>query len=447
MQNKSPRFEALGLLHLVLNEGKYSNKLIQSTIDQSQMPELDKRFIRSLVYGVIEHAMTLDYWVSKLSTTKLNKIEPKTLMILKMALYQIAYMDRVPNSAAVDEAVKMTKKVNFKSSGFVNGVLRSFIRLEGRWPYPDPEKSLAEYLSVYYSHPLWLVKRWLGEFGVEKTKALLSADNAVPRVSIRVNTLKIERDDLVERLREEGVLTQKHDLIPDALLVDEIGQTPLHRLDAFEKGLFFLQDLSAMLVGHVANPLEGEHILDMCSAPGGKTSHLAQLMNDKGSIVARDVSEYKIGLVRENLERLGIQSVTLEVKDALIFNENEIQKYDKIILDAPCSGLGIIRRKPEIRYNRTEQDLTALSEIQKNMLSTAAKYLKVGGSLIYSTCTIEAVENEKVIEWFLETHPDFELAKLPKSLMGLSEDEVSLKLYQSLESYDGFYIVKLNHLK
>lgn len=447
MQIKSARQEALMLLNQVLNEGKYSNKLIQSGIDQSNMPELDKRFIRNLVYGVIEHSLTLDYWLSQLSSVKISKIEKKTLIVLKMALYQIAYMDKVPNSAAVDEAVKMTKKINFKSSGFVNGILRSFLRLDGQWPYPDPNKDTTKYLSIQYSHPEWLVDRWLKSFGREHTESLLAADNEVPKISIRVNTLKTTIDALEAELKINGFETIRHEIISNALIIEKMGDMPLHRLEAFEKGLFFVQDLAAMLVGHVAAPMPGQLILDLCAAPGGKTTHLAELMGDEGSIVARDVSEFKVNLIRENVERLGLKSVSLEVKDALIFNENDLQKYDKIILDAPCSGLGIIRRKPEIRYNRTAADLAALTQIQKEMLTVASKYLKPGGELIYSTCTIEACENEEVIEWFLKSNPEFSTAELPKELKGLSEDGKSLKLYQSVLGYDGFYIVKLNHSK
>lgn len=447
MQIKSARLEALQLLHQVLNEGKYSNKLIQAGIDQSTMSELDKRFIRNLVYGVIEHSLTLEYWLAQLSTVKINKIEKKTLIILKMALYQIAYMDKVPNSAAVDEAVKMTKKINFKSSGFVNGILRSFLRLEGKWPTPDPKKDFPKYLSIQYSHPEWLVNRWLKTFGNEQTEALLAADNEVPKISIRVNTLKTDLTTLESQLKASGFETHRHEIMPDALIIEQMGNTPLHRLEAFEKGLFFVQDLAAMLVGHVTEPKPGDVILDLCAAPGGKTTHLAQLMNDQGVVVARDVSEFKVNLVRENVERLGIKCVHLEVKDALIFNENEIEKYDKIILDAPCSGLGIIRRKPEIRYNRTADDIEALSRIQKEMITVASKYLKKGGELIYSTCTIEPCENEEVVEWFLSNNPNFTMAELPQNLQKLSEDGKSLKLYQSVLGYDGFYIVKLNHSK
>lgn len=443
----NPRQVACDLLHQVMNEGGFSNKLIQTKVDQSPMSDLDKRFVRNLVYGIIEKSMTLDYWIEQLSSVRLKKIEPKTLIILKMALYQIAFMEKVPESAAVNEAVKLTKKANFKSTGFVNGILRSFLRLEGKWPYPDEAKDPVRFLSVSYSHPIWLVERWIALYGKEAAEKLMAADNEVPIISLRCNTLKTTRDELIKSLEDADYTAIGHGLIPDAVLLHKMGVTPLHQLDAFEKGHFFVQDLSAMLVGHVVGPLKGELILDMCAAPGGKSTHLAQLMEDQGEILARDVNLFKTKQVDENLQRMGISCVTTEVGDALIFNENDIEKYDKLILDAPCSGLGIIRRKPEIRYNRVLSDLHQLSEIQKKMLENAAKYVKSGGSLIYSTCTIDPIENDEVLGWFLETHPDYYLADLPESLRSLSEDGKVLKMYQSIEGFDGFYIAKLIHNK
>ncbi len=445
--NTNPRQVACDLLHQVMNEGGFSNKLIQTKVDQSQMSDLDKRFVRSLVYGIIEKSMTLDFWIEQLSSVKLKKIESKTLIILKMALYQIAFMEKIPESAAVNEAVKLTKKANFRSTGFVNGILRSFLRLEGKWPYPDEKKDPVRFLSVSYSHPIWLVERWITLYGKEAAENLMAADNEVPLISLRCNTLRTTIDELVEALTEAGYTAKKHEVISDAVLLHKMGTTPIHLLEAFEKGHFFVQDLSAMLVGHVAAPSKGDIILDMCAAPGGKSTHLAQLMEDQGEIIARDVNLFKTKQVEENLQRLGISCITTEVADALIFNENDIEKYDKIILDAPCSGLGIIRRKPEIRYNRVLSDIYQLSEIQKNMLEHASKYVKPGGSLIYSTCTIDPIENDEILGWFLETHPSYYLAELPESLKALSQDGKVLKMYQSIDGFDGFYIAKLIYNK
>lgn len=447
MQSINPRQMACDILYQVIHEGKFSNKLIQTAIDQGAMSEVDKRFARTLIYGVLEKSMALDWWLEQLSSVKIKKIEPKTRIILKMAMYQIAFLERIPNSAAVDEAVKLTKRINFKSAGFVNAVLRSFIRLEGQWPYPDRQKDATRYLSVYYSHPLWLVERWTQLFGQAEAEKLLAADNEIPQISIRCNTLKTTTQALAASLAAEGYRAEPHELIKEALVLTQMGEKPLHLLKAFQEGHFFVQDLSAMLVGLVADPKPGDVILDMCAAPGGKTTHLAQLMGNEGRIVSRDVNQFKTKQIDENIQRMGMSCVTLEVADGLIFNEADVEKYDKIILDAPCSGLGIIRRKPEIRYNRSLEDLDALAAIQKKMLELAAKYVKPQGELIYSTCTIDPKENDEVLAWFLENHPEFQLKKLPDTLKHLSSDGEKLKLYQSADGFDGFYIVKLYHSK
>ncbi len=445
MQKMNPRHLACEILYQVIHQGGFSNKLMQTLVDQSTMSDVDKRFVRTLVYGVLEKSMTLDWWLEQLSSVKVKRIEPKTQLLIKLGMYQIAFLEKVPNSAAVDESVKITKKINFRSAGFVNGILRSFIRLEGQWPYPDAKKDKQLYLSVYYSHPMWLVSHWLGLYGEEQTLALLKADNQVPKISLRCNVLKTDVDALAAAFEADGYKLSRHALLPEALVIETFGQTSINQLEVFKQGHFFVQDLSAMLVGRVTEPKQGDLILDLCAAPGGKTTHLAELMGNQGQIISRDVTPFKTKQIGENLERMGITCVTLEVADALIFNTSDVEKYDKIILDAPCSGLGIIRRKPEIRYNRSFEDITVLAQIQKDMLSLAAKYVKKGGELIYSTCTIDPLENDQVIDWFLENHPEYTVAEVPETLKSLAGDSNRIKLYQSVEGFDGFYIVKLYH--
>jgi 16S rRNA (cytosine967-C5)-methyltransferase len=447
MQTKDARQTASELLYQVIYEGQFSNKLIQTAVDQSNMSDVDKRFVRTLIYGVLEKSMTLDWWLGQLSSIKLKKIEPRTQIIIKMAMYQIAFMDKVPNSAAVDEGVKMTKRANFRSAGFVNAVLRSFIRLNGDWPYPNRDEDLKQYLSVYYSHPLWLVERWIELFGDAATEELLIANNEIPQISVRCNTIKTNKKELIREFEKSGYVVKSHDLLPEALILVKMGDVSLHMMDAFRKGHFFIQDLSAMLVGHVVAPKPGEMILDLCAAPGGKSTHMAELMSNSGQIIARDVNNFKLRQIEENINRMSISCVKLEMGDALVVNESDLEKYDKVILDAPCSGLGIIRRKPEIRYNRSMEDIESLSTLQKEMIEVASKYVKKGGELVYSTCTIDPKENDEVLEWFLETHSEYELMALPKKLETLSTDGHKLKLYQSTNGFDGFYIVKLYHSK
>lgn len=440
---KTARQMALDILYAVFYEGKFSNKLIQKSIDQSHLSDADKRLARNIIYGVLERVMTLDYYISKLSSVKLKKIEARTLIILRMAMYQIAYLDKIPNAAAVDEAVKMTKVINFKSAGFVNGILRSFLRWNGKYPMPDATKDTVTYLSVKYSHPTWLVQRWLEQFGKDTTIALLEADNEVPKVSIRVNLLKTNREKLAKALQVDGYIVTLSELIEEAIIIEHVGSVPLHELETFKEGHFFIQDLSAMLVAKVAMPQMGQQILDLCAAPGGKSTHLAELMKNSGSVIARDVSDYKVSFIEENAKRLGLSNIRAEQGDALLFNENDIEKYDTLIVDAPCSGLGIIRRKPEIRYNRKLEDLAALSAIQKDILRHAVRYVKPGGSIVYSTCTIDPLENDDVVEWFLENFTEFQLAPLDEPFKSVSHSQSAIKIYQTQDGMDGFYIVKL----
>lgn len=444
---KSARFLAIEILESVFYEGEFSNKRIQRSLDDSNLSDADRRLCRNIIYGVIERSITLDFWVKSLSSVKMNKIERKTLLILKTALYQIAFMDRIPDSAAVNEAVKLAKKLNFRSASFVNALLRAFIRLEGNYPKPNEKADKLEFLSVEYSHPTWLVERWLNQFGETMTRELMAADNEVPKLSLRCNTLKIDRETLMASLASEGYLAHGHELIDEAIVIDKMGEKPLHHLEAYEKGHFFVQDLSAMLVALISGVDSGETVLDMCAAPGGKSTHMAQLMGDHGTIISRDVNQKKIDLIRENILRLEMASIRSEIGDGLIFNENDIAKYDKLILDAPCSGLGIIRRKPEIRYNRKPEDIEALSEIQINLLENASKYVKVGGALIYSTCTIDELENSHVIEKFLSGHPEYEWAQMPEKFKALTTKGKEIKLYQNTQGFDGFYIAKLYRTK
>ncbi len=444
---KSARLLAVEVLEAVFYEGQFSNKLIQSRIDDSGLSEVDRRLCRTLIYGVIERSITLEYWIKQLSSVKLNKIERKTLLILKTALYQIAFMDRIPDSAAVNEAVKLAKKLNFRSAAFVNALLRTFIRLEGVYPIPNEREGLANQLSVQYSHPIWLVERWLKQFGTEMTKSLMAADNEVPKLTLRCNTTQIAREVLIESLKEEGYISHGHPLLKEAIVIEKFGEKPLHHLDSYQKGHFFVQDLSAMLVALVLEPQKGDMVLDMCAAPGGKTTHVAELVDSQAQIVSRDMSQHKIELIQENVLRLKLNAIHTEIADGLIFNENDMAKYDKLILDAPCSGLGIIRRKPEIRYNRKPEDIQALCEIQQKLLENASKYVKVGGTLVYSTCTIDEAENDGVVNGFLKSHSEYVLAEVPKALQELTKEGKTIKLYQNSEGYDGFYIAKLYRTK
>lgn len=415
-----------------IDKDKFSNKLIQELQKREDIDGRDKGFISKIVYGVVENRIYLDYVVRKFSSVRLKKIDADILNVLRMSAYQIMYLDKVPNSAVVDEAVKLSKKIDHRRSGFVNGLLRNLIRQIDDIELPEDE---IEKLSIKYSHPAWLVKRWHGLFGGDFTEDLLKANNETPKLVLRTNTLLINREDLMTKLKLAGLDVEISDIVEEGIIVESLNDQILDRLEAFKEGLFTVQDESSMRVGQILDPQAGEKVLDMCAAPGGKTTHLAQLMNNKGQIHSCDISEDKLKLVKENVKRLKLNNVRMFLSDALDLNEAYIGHFDKVLLDAPCSGLGIIRRKPDIKYQKTEEDILQLNRMQSQMLDNAAKYVKEGGVLVYSTCTIEPRENGLMIQEFLKTHEDFE-----KEAIDGADD---LQMYPNVDETDGFYVCKL----
>ncbi len=414
------------------DQGRYSNKLVQDVQARDDLDARDKGFINKILYGVIENRIYLDYVIRKFSSIRLKKIEPEILNVLRMSAYQIMYLDKVPNSAAVDEAVKLTKKINKRHSGFVNGILRSLIRDVDTVKLPTAEN---ERLSVQYSHPLWLVERWISLFGASFTEDLLKANNETPKMVLRTNTILINREDLMTKLSFEGLDVEKSDIVEEGIIVNQLNDRSIDEIKWFIDGYFTVQDESSMMIGHVIDPQEKEKVLDLCAAPGGKTTHMAQLMNNKGQVFACDVSDAKLKLVKENVRRLKLNNVRMMINDATVLNEEFVDGFDRVLLDAPCSGLGIIRRKPDIKYQKTEEDILSLNELQKSMLEHAAKYVKVGGVLVYSTCTIEPRENSILVDAFLKMNDGFEKVAI--------NDTNDLQLYPNVDETDGFYACKL----
>lgn len=415
-----------------IEKGKYSNQLIQELQKREDLDGRDKKFISKIVYGVIENKLYLDYMIRKFSSIRLKKIDADILNILRMSAYQIIYLDKVPDSAVVNEAVKLVKKINHRHSGFANGLLRNFIRKHQDVTLPDNE---LEKLSVKYSHPLWLVERFVKSFGFDFTEDLLSANNETPKLVIRTNTILINREDLITKLELAGLEVEKSDIVEEGIIIESLGTDAIDQLSLFKKGYFTVQDESSMLVGHILDPTAKDYVLDLCAAPGGKTTHLSQLMGNKGQIYACDISDKKLDLVKENVKRLGLNNIRMFLNDGTVLNENFVDKFDKVLLDAPCSGLGIIRRKPDIKYQKTEETIKDLNQVQYTMLTHSAKYVKSGGVLVYSTCTIEASENRDMIDKFLSEQPEFERVYI--------NDTEDLQMYPNVDGTDGFYICKL----
>ncbi len=449
MNNINPRKAALKILIDIDENKSYSNILLNSFYKNNNIDSRDKRFITQLVYGVLENKLYLDYVISIFSKTKINKINKEILNILRLGIYQILFLNKIPESAAVNESVKLAKKNNYRFSGFVNGILRNVIRniektkITNALINKDPKK----YLSIKYSHPQWLVEKWIDDYGVTFTEELLEVNNSIPSLTIRTNTLKITRDDLISKLKSENVKCTKGHYVPESIIIED-SPNNIEELSAYKEGLFQVQDESSMLVGHILDPKAGEFIIDVCSAPGGKSTHFAQLMNNKGSILSRDIYEHKLELINQNANRLGINIIKTERYDAEKLDKSLISSSDKVLVDAPCSGFGIIRRKPEIKYHKNPEDITNLTLLQLRILNNSAKYVKIGGELVYSTCTIQNEENIGVMNSFLEQNNNFKLLDLSSKInIDINLKNKFLQLYPNINGIDGFFICKFRRVK
>lgn len=447
MKNVNPRRIALNILIDVEENKAFSNIAINKHIKKSNLTSLDRRFISQLVYGVLENKLYLDYIIKNFSKTKMKKIQAPILNILRLGLYQIIFLQKVPDSAAVNESVKLAKKINFRLSGFVNGILRSYLRNKEKIQLPNYENNPIEFLSIKYSHPKWLVSKWVNDYGIEFASKLLEANNKSPDLTIRTNTLKINREDLIEKLIKEGVSCKKGDIAEESIIIEAMKNS-LDDLESFRKGFFQVQDESSMLVSHILNPLEDEFIIDVCSAPGGKSTHIAQLMKNRGRVISRDIHKHKLDLVRENSNRLGVTIIETQQYDALKLDSKLVDLADRVLVDAPCSGFGIIRRKPEIKYLKDTKDIMELSRLQLEILKVSSRYVKNGGTLVYSTCTIQEEENKRVINKFLKQNDEFTLIDINKDLPHhIRSNEKFLQLYPNVSNTDGFFICKMRRIK
>lgn len=435
---------ALKVLMDVHQNGAFSNYSINKYLKEKDNIK-DENLIREIVYGVIENILYLDYIISKLSNIKVEKIDPKILDILRIGVYQMAFMDKIPHRAAVNESVNLAKKYGHKGIvGFTNGILRNFSRNKEDLMKIDTKDKL-EYLSIKYSHPRWMIERWIKEFSLEFTEKLLISNNSKPKLNIRVNTLKIRRDELRTILSDYGYTVYNTEYASDGLIVED--PIRITEIEEFKNGYFTIQDESSMLVAQILSPKENAIVMDLCSAPGGKSTHIGQIMNNKGKIISWDIYEHKLNLVRENAKRLGITIINTEVQDATELNHDMIETADYCIVDAPCSGLGIIRRRPEIKWNRKEEDIKDLTEMQKKIINNAGKYLKPGGVMVYSTCTIEKKENIDVVQGFLKENKNFKLSGFSSFLCSTQNIDTAEKgyvqLFPNIHGTDGFFIARL----
>lgn len=424
----------LAILLEVTEEGRYSHLVIRTVLDKYQYLEKRERaFITRVAEGTIQHMTELDYIIDCFSKVKVRKMKPVIRNILRMGVYQIKYMDSVPDSAACNESVKLAVKKGFGTlRGFVNGVLRNISRNIDSVEYPDETADCIKAYSLRYSMPEWLVKQWMADYGKEQTKQMLAAFLLEGKLTIRTNTAGITPEKLEEVLQAEGVVVnrldqQKYPCLPYAFTIEKFDY--LNGLGSFQEGLFYVQDISSMLLTEWASPKKGDYCIDVCAAPGGKAMHIAEKLSGTGHVQARDLTEYKISLIQENIDRQQLTNITACCKDATVYDANSEQSADIVIADLPCSGLGVLRKKPDIKYRVTKKNLEELAELQGKILGTVCNYVKCGGTLIYSTCTVNRMENEENVQKFVESHPEFELEKMQQ-------------IFPQEEYGDGFFLAK-----
>ena len=437
---------ALEILLEVEKNGAYPNVLLKQTLDKYlYMEKQERAFLTRLVEGTVERKLTLEYYINNVSKTPVNKMKPVIRCIMRMAAYQIFYMDAVPDSAACNEAVKLAQKKGFQTlKGFVNGVLRNLSRQKDAIAMPDAQKEPVKSLSVQYSVPEWLVEKVIKDYGMEHAKNMFdSLYENVGATTIRVNTSKISTEECVKLLEKEGVHVEKGAYVENALEIS--GYDSLGFLEIFEKGYFQVQDVSSMLVGLAANPKSGDHVIDICAAPGGKSIHVADLLNGTGHVESRDLTDYKVGLIEENIFRCGFKNITAKRADALMFDETAKETADIVIADLPCSGLGVLKKKSDIKYRMTQSQIEELVQLQRAILKNAVTYVKSGGTLIYSTCTIAKEENDLQVDWILENLP-LQLVSLEgcvcEELLKDCKREGVLQLLPGREKTDGFFLAK-----
>lgn len=434
----------------VEQEGAYSNLLLNSSLQKSALSREDTGLATELVYGSISRMITLDYVLDDFVSKGIAKLQPWVRSLLRLSLYQIMYLDRVPSHAAVNEAVNIAKKRGHQGiSGMVNGVLRSVLRA-GELPVLKEGLSQEEVISITHSHPLWMVRQWSAEYGLETAAAMCAANNEPPAVSVRVNTTMISREALLGQMLEAGLDASESKVSPYGIVVKGGGNLAL--TSWYNDGYLSVQDESSMLVAEAVAPEPGMKVLDCCAAPGGKSAHMGELMKDQGSIYANDLHEHKAKLISSQAERLGLECITTGSADALdLARYLEAESFDRILLDAPCSGLGVIRRKPDLKWRKQPEDVASIAALQGELLQSVSGLLKRGGVLVYSTCTTEQAENSRVVEAFLESNPGFASVTFASAVWerlgdtALAEGE-GIQLLPQHYGSDGFYIACIERL-
>jgi len=458
---------ALDMLMEILEKGEYSHLVIRNVLDKYHYLDLrDKAFAKRVTEGTLERLIQIDYVLDQFSKVPVLKMKPLIRNLMRMSVYQLLFMDQIPDSAVCNEAVKLAGKRGFKGlSGFVNGVLRNIARNRNAIVYPDERTDRVKALSVRYSMPQWLIEFWDQAYGQEKTEAVLKGLLLEHPVTVRLKEgiSDEEKEAWISDLSRQKTEAEPHPYLPYAFRIK--GAEGVRSIPGYEEGLFAVQDVSSMLAveaagvsGLIKNTVgdcsakqksetAAEELLavDVCGAPGGKSLHMAEKLHGKGKVISRDLTEYKVSLIEDNIERTGYTNIEAQVYDATVFDESLLEKADVVLADLPCSGLGIIGKKRDIKYRAAQETMQELTVLQRRILDTVWRYVKPGGVLIYSTCTINPGENDNMVQWFVENHP-FKLQSLAPYLPQALKDEGKtgkMQFFPGIHETDGFFIARM----
>jgi 16S rRNA (cytosine967-C5)-methyltransferase len=448
MCTEAAREVALQILNKIEQQGAYSNLLLNDVLQRNALEAREVALVTELIYGTTQRLNTIDLILQQYLSKDIAKLQPWVRNLLRLSAYQFLFLDRIPPHAIVNEAVKIAKKQGHSGiSGLVNAVLRKMVARIG-FPDVPSDLSLEEQIGFRYSHPAWLIQRWISQYGQEVTEQMAAANLLPPHISIRVNRLRITREQLLEEINASGRNATPSYLSSDGIIVGSGGN--MAHSPWYMNGHCTIQDESSMVVAAAVQPSRGMRILDCCAAPGGKSTHLAEWMNDEGSIIACDIHPHKIEIIKQNAARLGIKCIDTLCIDATQLSEHfAAHSFDSILLDVPCSGLGVIRRKPEVKWNKSEHEIKTLVQLQRNLLSTIQPLLKPGGTLIYSTCTLNHEENEDQIYWFLSQYDTFRLEPPPSSAIApqllerCPSKDGMISILPHYFGSDGFFIARL----
>lgn len=434
----------------IVEEEQYSHIVMKDVLEKYQyLEKRDRAFITRVTEGTLENMIQLDYIIERFSKVKVRQMKPVIRNILRMSVYQLKYMDSVPDSAICNEGVRLAQKRGFyQLKGFVNGVLRSVARNLDKVEYPSREKQPILYLSVTYSMPEWILKNWIELYGFDAVEEICADMHKEKLTSVRCNLGKASMDEIVESLKAQDICVERVPYLEYALNIGNYNY--MKAVDAFKKGWFQVQDVSSMLVSEIAAPKWGDFCIDVCAAPGGKSLHLADMLQGSGHVEARDVTDYKVSLMQDNIERIGAINMSAVRMDATVFDPESVEKADILLADVPCSGLGVIGKKADIRYKMTPAKQAEIVKLQRKILDTVWPYVKKGGTLIYSTCTIGAEENQYNVKWFLENYP-FRLESIDPYICDELKSKTTqagyLQLLPGVHKTDGFFMARFKRIQ